>query len=174
MAIHSDGLGSGPYITENAGRSAGWRCRLASFFRRRSIVTPSRRFGLALCAALLLPRAALQAQPAPPLKAEDAFELELATGPRISPDGRRVVYVRQFADVMTDRRYSNLWLVGTDGKDQRPLTTGKQNDGSPCWSPDGTRIAYVSQSDGAARSWSDTWIAARRSSSRTSTRSLPA
>jgi hypothetical protein len=33
----------------------------------------------------------------PGLKAEDVFDLEVATDPQISPDGRRVAYVRGFA-----------------------------------------------------------------------------
>ena len=78
----------------------------------------------------------------------DVFELEYASDPRISPDGNWVVYVRQFADVMTDMNYSNLWLVRADGSGHRPLTTGKFTDNSPRWSPDGTRIAYMSNRDG--------------------------
>ncbi|MBI2835906.1 MAG: S9 family peptidase, partial [Acidobacteria bacterium] len=55
---------------------------------------------------------------------EDIFNLELAADPQISPDGRRIVYVRQFCDVMTDRRLSNLWIVNFDGAGHRALTTG--------------------------------------------------
>ena len=92
---------------------------------------------------------------APPLAAQsgrltemDVFELEYASDPRISPDGDWVVYVRQFADVMTDMNYSNLWLVRADGSGHRPLTTGRFADNSPRWSPDGSRIAYMSNRDG--------------------------
>ncbi len=78
----------------------------------------------------------------------NVFDLEYASDPRISPDGEWVVYVRQFADVMTDRNYSNLWLVRADGGEHRPLTTGKFLDASPRWSPDGSRIAYMSNRGG--------------------------
>ena len=76
------------------------------------------------------------------LSAEDVFNLELATGPQISPDGRRIVYVRQFADISADKRRSNLWIINSDGSDHRPLTTGNFSDAAPRWSSDGTQIAY--------------------------------
>lgn len=78
----------------------------------------------------------------------DVFNLQYAAEPQISPDGSRIVYVRQFSDVMTDKHYSNLWIISFDGADHRALTTGNYGDGSPRWSPDGTRIAYVSNRDG--------------------------
>ena len=68
--------------------------------------------------------------------------------PRISPDGKRVVYVRNFMDIMKDRRRSNLWIINSDGTEHRPLTSGKYNDSSPRWSPDGMRLLYVSTSGG--------------------------
>src|SRR5207249_9262868 len=43
------------------------------------------------------------------LSAMDEFQIQLPTDPQISPDGKRIVYVRRFADPMTDKRYSNLW-----------------------------------------------------------------
>ena len=58
------------------------------------------------------------------LTAMDEFQLQLPTDPQISPDGKKIVYVRRFADPMTDKRYSNLWIINTDGTDHRPLTTG--------------------------------------------------
>jgi acylaminoacyl-peptidase len=79
----------------------------------------------------------------------DLFELEWAADVQISPDGQWVAYVRRFPDIMTDRYYSNLWLVKADGSENRPLTTGKFLDTSPRWSPDGKRLAYVSTRDGS-------------------------
>src|SRR2546426_10260637 len=79
----------------------------------------------------------------------DVFDLELATDPQLSPDGRRIVYVREFSDVFTDQRYSNLWIIGVDGSETRPLTGGHHADAAPRWSPDGTRVVYVSDQDGS-------------------------
>jgi len=81
----------------------------------------------------------------------DVFQMENISDPQISPDGKQVVYVRNFRDVMTDRTLSNLWIVDFDGQNNRPLTTGNQNDSSPRWSPDGTQLLYRSNRDGTAQ-----------------------
>ncbi|UCC25605.1 MAG: S9 family peptidase [Gemmatimonadales bacterium] len=83
----------------------------------------------------------------------DVFGLEWATDPQVSPDGRQVVYVRNFFDVMTDRRRTNLWLVSTDGSFHRPLTSGTRAHGSPRWAPQGDRILWVSSQDGSSQLW---------------------
>ncbi|MCG8607660.1 S9 family peptidase [bacterium] len=93
------------------------------------------------------------------LTISDVFNLETASDPQISPDGSKIVYVRQFADIMTDKYYSNLWVINFDGSDHRPLTTGHQRDSEPRWSPDGKRLAFISDLDGTTQiylRWMDT------------------
>ncbi|MBK6843949.1 MAG: S9 family peptidase [Gemmatimonadetes bacterium] len=101
---------------------------------------------------------ALQAQ-ARPLSASDMFTIETASDPQISPDGLWVAYVRNWSDAITDKRYSNIWLVKSDGTGHRPVTSGKTHDASPRWSPDGTRLAYTSDKGGSGQlyvRWNDT------------------
>ncbi|MBS0393757.1 MAG: S9 family peptidase [Proteobacteria bacterium] len=109
--------------------------------------------GLCLLAAALAAAAGEPAAAARPdrISASDEFAVQIVSDPQISPDGRHVAYVRQFADVMTDRRYTNLWIVAADGSGQRALTTGRRSDVEPRWSPDGTRIAFVGEVDGQAQ-----------------------
>ena len=78
----------------------------------------------------------------------DIFELEVAADPQISPDGSQVVYVRNSNDIMTDSVRANLWIINSDGSEHRPLLSGTDTYSSPRWSPDGTRLAYVSSAEG--------------------------
>ena len=120
---------------------------------------------LRLCFFVLLAATMSMAQQKRPgLKAEDIFNMQGVSDPQISPDGQRIIYVRGFSDIMQDRRFSNLWIINSDGTNHRPLTTGPNNDSSPRWSPDGTRIAYVSGESGHSQifvRWMDTGQTAR-------------
>ncbi len=88
-----------------------------------------------------------------PLTPEDIFQLEAVADPQVSPDGKRVLYVRQFADILADQRRSNLWIVNADGSGHRPLTTGNHSDSAPRWSPDGSQILFLSDRDGSPQIW---------------------
>lgn len=81
----------------------------------------------------------------------DIFDLEYVSDPQISPDGKKIVYVRNFKDVMTDRNLSNLWITNYDGTSNIPLTTGNQNDTHPRWSNDGKLLSYKSNKDGSTQ-----------------------
>ncbi len=90
---------------------------------------------------------------------EDIFQLELAASPQVSPDGENVVYVRRSADIMTDSTRSSIWIADADGSSHRPLLSSKKNYYSPRWSPDGSRLAYISNTEGKPQlyvRWMDT------------------
>ena len=77
----------------------------------------------------------------------DVFSLEYVSNPKISPDGKKVLYVRNFKDIMTDKNHSNIWIIDYDGKNNTPLTTGNKNDFDPTWSNSGDKFTYKSDSD---------------------------
>ncbi len=85
----------------------------------------------------------------------DVFQLEWAADPQVSPDGRQIVFVRSGYDIMKDRTRSDLWIMDADGGDLRALKvgTGDVTYGSPRWSPDGSKLVYVSNQGGSSQLW---------------------
>jgi dipeptidyl aminopeptidase/acylaminoacyl peptidase len=55
---------------------------------------------------------------------------------RFSPDGRQVAY----ADGTSEER-RGIWIVNADGTDRRKIVATGKAASSPCWSPDGQRLA---------------------------------
>lgn len=80
---------------------------------------------------------------------EDIYRLGWLEDPKLSPDGRWVAYVHVAVDKAKNRYRRAVWLAAADGSSPpRPFTSGQGNDHSPRWSPDGTRLAFVSDRDG--------------------------
>ncbi|HUZ00571.1 MAG TPA: S9 family peptidase, partial [Thermomicrobiaceae bacterium] len=67
-----------------------------------------------------------------------------AGDPQVSPDGTRVVYALGKVDPESKKSSSQLWLCGIDGSDARRITWSGERNGGGRWSPDGSRIAFVS------------------------------
>ncbi len=91
--------------------------------------------------------------------AQDLFRLQGATDPQISPDGKTIVYVRQSGDIMADRMVPSLWRVDVASGAQTPLVAGKGAHFSPHFSPDGTRLAYISSDGEGASQLHVRWLA---------------
>jgi dipeptidyl aminopeptidase/acylaminoacyl peptidase len=50
------------------------------------------------------------------ITAEDLYRFRLVSDCRISLDGRHVVFCIQRVDKKTEKKYSNLWIVPTNGE----------------------------------------------------------
>ena len=81
----------------------------------------------------------------------DVFDLEYISNPQISPSGDKVLYQRNFNDIMTDQSFSNIWLIDYDGNNNRPITTGNFKDNSPKWSNQGDKFLFISNREGKSQ-----------------------
>ena len=70
-------------------------------------------------------------------------ETSWSARPEPSPDGRRVLYASYHG-----RQWRQLWLTTPDGAPPLPLTFGEFDRGAARWSPDGERIAFISNETG--------------------------
>jgi len=83
---------------------------------------------------------------------KDTFmDMENVASPAISPDGKLIVFTREWIDKVKDQSRTNLWVVDVQGTRVRELTRGSWRDTAPVWAPDSRRIAFLSDRDGTTQ-----------------------
>src|SRR4029450_2180724 len=79
----------------------------------------------------------------------DLFRIQWVSDARIAPDGRTLAFTVTRLDEEADDYRSAIWVVPADGSAlPRRFTSGGGKDSAPRWSPDGTRLAFLSDRDG--------------------------
>lgn len=79
---------------------------------------------------------------------DQSLEWQAAFNPKISPDGKRVVYEVQKTNWEENAFERNLWIGEIASGETHALTTAKKSSTNPAWSPDGRWIAFLSDRPG--------------------------
>lgn len=79
---------------------------------------------------------------------DQSLEWQSAFNPKISPDGKRVVYEVQKTNWEENAFERNLWIGEISSGETHALTTAKKSSTNPAWSPDGKWIAFLSDRPG--------------------------
>jgi len=88
------------------------------------------------------------------MTAQDLITMDRPSEPAISPDGRWIAYTVTTTDLQANRRRTDLFMVGTAaGASALKVSTDSLGGRDAKWSPDGTRLAYVSSRGGTPQIW---------------------
>jgi acylaminoacyl-peptidase len=108
-----------------------------------------RRFSIFVVASIIALPSVATAQSKRPMALDDLLGAIRVGDPQLSPDGRRVLFVRTVTDIATGRRNSDIWTVPADGSSPpQPFIESPKSDDTPRFLSDG-RVAFISTREGA-------------------------
>lgn len=88
-----------------------------------------------------------------PLTFDDFIRIKRVSDPQISPKGDLIAFVVTEMDKEKNSSNSDIWIIPFSGGEPWRLTSSPKADYNPRWSPDGTKIAFISIRGGVPQVW---------------------
>jgi dipeptidyl aminopeptidase/acylaminoacyl peptidase len=101
--------------------------------------------------AIVLAAASVAARRA--IAPEDTYRMIEVTALEASPTGKAIAYTIERADKKEDSFRHELWVADADGRSPRRVCRAGDDCSAPKFSPDGRKIAYLSDAGGETQLW---------------------
>jgi dipeptidyl aminopeptidase/acylaminoacyl peptidase len=108
---------------------------------------------LLAAAITLMATSAWTAEATHPFSVHDMLAMQRVSDPRVSPDGRSVIFTLRTTDLEANKGRTDLWLAAVDGTEAHRLTTHPESDSSGRWSSSGKLLYFLSTRDGSSEVW---------------------
>jgi dipeptidyl aminopeptidase/acylaminoacyl peptidase len=84
---------------------------------------------------------------------EVLWSLGRLSEPELSPDKKTILYGVTYYDLAQNKGNRELYTIGTDGQNAKRLTTTKFSEYQAMWTPDGTKVVFMSAESGSMQVW---------------------
>ena len=88
-----------------------------------------------------------------PFSIDALYKIKNVSDPQISPDGKRIAFVVTDYNLAEGKANSDIYLMDSDGQNQKRMTTNPTSDHHPRWSADGKSLLFISDRSGSAQAW---------------------
>ena len=99
--------------------------------------------------ALSLPLFAKKA----PFSIEALYKIKSVSDPQISPDGQKILFTVTCYTLEEGKRNSEIYVMDSDGGNQRRMTNNPAADFHPRWSADGKHFLFISTRNEGSQIW---------------------
>lgn len=87
------------------------------------------------------------------MTSEKLLQVKRLSGFKISNDGNKIVYGISIPDLEANSSKTQLYIMNSDGKESKQLTTNGTYNGQPVWTADSKSIYFLSNRSGSMQAW---------------------